>query len=188
MPRKGQAMSGVVTHMRGRQAALFRSMLLATLAEERWAGVLPTLSPDARVFLDRAPEPEAWVPMAALVELSGIHADLGGPETSRARGSLMAEILHGDLPDGMGPVGFLQALPHIFQASFQGGSLDVALMGEGTAFLTLHGRMPLPGLTDRAIPSCLFTSLKQAGALSVVVDLEPPAADEAPFRYRVRWF
>lgn len=175
-----------VTHMRGRQAGLFRSMVLATLPEEHW--VQADLSPEARALVARAPEPGDWVPMGALVELSRVHAESGGPETSRARGSLMGEILHGDLPAGMGPGDFLRALPQIFQESFQGGRMDVRILEDGVAHLAFHGRMPLPGLTDKAIPSCLFTSLKQAGATSVVVDAEPPAGPEDPIHYRVRWF
>jgi hypothetical protein len=163
-------------------------MLLATLSEEAWAQAQPFLSPEAQAILDRAPAPEDWVSLRALVELSKAQTELGGPETSRARGSLMAEILHGDLPSGMRPKDFLVALPQIFQESFLGGRLEVALGPTGRADLVLHGHLPLPGLTEKAIPSCIFTSLKQAGAISVIVDHLPPASPVAPTRYQVRWF
>lgn len=177
-----------VTHMRGRQAGLFLSMLLATLPEDAWEAGAAELSSGAHAVLDSTPDPEDWVSLRVLAELADWHHRVGGPETSRVRGSLMAEILHGDLPEGMTPLGFLQAMPWIFSQSFQGGAMEVAVDPEGRADITLHGAFPLPGLVDKAIPSCIFTSLKQAGALSVVVDLLPPETPDQPTRYRVRWF
>lgn len=177
-----------VTHMRGRQAALLRAILVATLPEEAWASAMPGLTEVARGILAEVPAGDGWISLAALAELAEAHQRLGGPETSRVRGSLMGEILHGDLPEGMTPLGFLQALPTIFSQSFQGGRLEVFVDPEGRADILLHGHFPLAGLTEKAIPSCIFTSLKQAGALSAVVDHLPPATPEEPTRYQVRWF
>lgn len=183
-----------VTHIRGPGMPLLRAAMLATLPVAKVDALRTELQGEALAFLDHPVAEAQWVPLPVVLEVEAAFLALSEVDPFPAHGALMAHRmlengLEGMFLNWMGYRTFLRLLPLAWSRYNRGGRVELDLLGEREAAITLWADYPTPYFVARVLPSFARAALVRLGAPGAEVVYLPPGPGEPGWRhrYRITW-
>jgi len=185
--------------LRGEIVAFTRAVVLGQIPPERIRSAREALPPVARALLDRAPEPEVWVPVGTVRAFFGwaaaqMEVSLAGPV---ARQHARRDAGQGDptgrrppervLP-GSGALELMAGLEAMWGRYFQGGTIRADRVEAGQAWVSVWSEDLFPGWASVDLCHYFVKALAEGYGLEAQVTyLPPPPGRPWWHRYHLRW-